>query len=185
MAARRTALTYRAYEALPDDGRRYQVLDGTLDVTPASSPRHQEVLGNLNDLVRQHVKARGLGRTYFAPVDVILADTTIVQPDLVYIAAERSHLLGQRGIEGPPTLVVEVLSPGTAAVDRGAKLRLYARYGVPYYWIADVDARAVEAYELADQRYHPAGQAHGETPVSPPPFADLAFVPDSLWPPRH
>jgi Uma2 family endonuclease len=184
MALQRTALTYRDYEALPDDGRHYQVLDGVLEVTPSPSPPHQDVLANLNDLVRAHVKSRGLGRAYFAPIDVILADTTIVQPDLVYLATDRAHLLSRRGIEGPPTLVVEVLSPGTAAVDRGAKLRLYARYGVPYYWIADTDAREVEAYELADQRYRLASRAHGDASMALPPFADLFFVPDALWPPR-
>ena len=158
MALPRTALTYRDYEALPDDGRRHQVLDGVLEVTPSPSPQHQDVLANLNDLVRAHVKSRGLGWTYFAPIDVILADTTIVQPDLVYLATDRSHLLSRRGIEGPPALVVEVLSPGTAAVDRGAKLR--------------------------HQRYRLASRAHGDTSMAPPPFADLFLVPDALWPPR-
>lgn len=182
MAVDRPALTYRDYEALPDDGRRYQILDGTLDVAPASSPDHQDVLANLYAAVRGHVKVHGRGRTFFAPVDVILADNTIVQPDLVFLDAERAHLVSSRGIEGAPTLVVEVLSPSTAAIDRGVKSRLYARYGVAYYWIVDVDARAIEAYELFSGSYRLAARGQGHGPVGLPPFEDLGLLPDSLWP---
>jgi Uma2 family endonuclease len=183
MALERTALTYRDYETLPDDGRRYQILDGALDVTPAPSPDHQEVLARLNDAVRRHVEADGLGRTFFAPIDVILADTTIVQPDLVFLDAGRTRLISRRGIEGAPTLVVEVLSPGTAAVDRGAKLRLYARYGVTFYWIVDLDARTIDAYEWTPEGYRLAARGRGAAPVVLPPFEQLALVPESLWPP--
>jgi Uma2 family endonuclease len=182
MAIDRTALTYRDYEALPDDGRRYQILDGTLDVTPSPSPDHQDVLANLHAAVRDHVKVHGRGRTFFAPVDVILADNTVVQPDLVFLDAERTHLVSPRGIEGAPTLVVEVLSPSTAAIDRGMKSRLYARHGVAYYWIVDVDARAIEAYELIAGGYRLAARGQGQVPIGLPPFEHLGLLPDSLWP---
>jgi Uma2 family endonuclease len=183
MAIERTALTYRDYAALPDDGRRYQILDGTLDVTPSPSPRHQGTLGNIYVAVRHHVDTHGLGLTFFAPIDVILADTTVVQPDLVFLDAGRTHLVSGRGIEGPPTLVVEVLSPGTTATDRGAKRRLYARYGIAFYWIVDADARVIEASELIAGDYRLAVRAQGSAPVALPPFGRLALVPDSLWPP--
>lgn len=81
---------------------------------------------------------------------MILADTTIVQPDLVYLDPTRAHLVSGRGIEGPPTLVVEILSPSPARNDRGIKAELYRRYGVPYYWIVDPEAGTVEAYGLAE-----------------------------------
>jgi Uma2 family endonuclease len=183
MATERTMVTYRDYAALPDDGRRYQVFDGVLEVTPSPSPDHQEVLARLNDAVRRHVEAHGLGRTFFAPVDVILADTTILQPDLVFLDAGRTHLVSRRGIEGAPTLAVEVLSPGTTATDRGRKLRLYARYGVPYHWIVDVEARAIEVYELTPGGYRLLVRAHGTVAVALPPVERLAVVPESLWPP--
>src|SRR5438034_6187910 len=83
------ALTYHDYAALPDDGKRYEIHDGELSVTPAPGSLHQIVLGNLSDVVRTHVKIRGLGLALFAPLDVILSDTasetTILQPDLVYL----------------------------------------------------------------------------------------------------
>ena len=104
----RVALTYRDYEALPNDGKRYEIHDGALSVTPAPTSRHQIVLGNLSDVLRAHVKARALGLVLFAPLDVILADTTIVQPDIVYLESSRRSALVERGVEGPPTLAVEV-----------------------------------------------------------------------------
>jgi Uma2 family endonuclease len=178
----RTVLTYRDYAALPDDGRRYELHDGELSVTPAPVPRHQRVSGALNAILRSHVLARGLGEVLYAPIDVILADTTIVQPDLVYLDPTRAHLVSGRGIEGPPTLVIEILSPSTSRIDRGIKAELYRRYGVPYYWIVDPDARTVEAYGLAEGRYALLARASGTEPVTLRPFPDLAFSPASLWP---
>lgn len=182
MATHRPLLTYEDYAALPDDGRCYELHEGELSVTPSPGTRHQEISSNLNDVLRAHVKARALGHVLYAPLDVILSDTTVVQPDLVYVDPNRRTLMSRRGIEGPPTLAVEIISPSTPRIDRVTKLRLYARYSVPYYWIVDPDARAVEAYELAEDGYRLLTTARGAEPVSLPPFADLALVPDSLWP---
>jgi Uma2 family endonuclease len=183
MAIHRVVLTYEDYLATPDDGRRYEILDGEISVSASPVPLHQRILANLNDVLRAHVRSRGLGEVFFAPLTVILANTTVVEPDLVYVEAARAGLVSARAVEGAPTLVVEVLSPGTAVTDRGQKFQLYARYAVPYYWIVDTDARIVEAYELAEGAYRLVARAHGDAPVSLPPFGDLAFVPDSLWPP--
>lgn len=107
---------------------------------------------------------------------------TIVQPDLIFIAPAHASRVSRRGIEGAPTLAVEILSPSTATIDRSRKLQLYARHGMPYYWIVDPEARTLEAYELADGVYRLVSRAAGAASVSLPPFPDLAFVPDSLWP---
>ena len=182
MGSQRVILTYKDYEALPADGRRYELHEGELSVTPAPSPQHQRILGNLNEVVRQHVKARGLGEVFFAPIDCILGETTVVQPDLVYLDTSRLPIVSGRGIEGPPTLVVEILSPTTTLIDRSTKRQLYARYGVPYYWIVDPEARTVEAYVLSEEGYQLATRAAGPEAVSLPPLPDLALVPASLWP---
>ncbi len=129
MAIERVVLTYEDYLAMPDDGLRHEILDGELVASATPVTLHQLVLGNLYDVVRGHVRARGLGAVFFAPLTVILADTTVVEPDLVYIEAGRTALIGPRGVQGAPTLLVEVLSPSTASVDRGRKFRLYARLG--------------------------------------------------------
>jgi Uma2 family endonuclease len=133
-------------------------------------------------MLRAHVAATGAGEVLDAPVDAILSRTTIVQPDIVYIARAHAERVSARGIESAPTLAVEILSPSTATIDRATKLRLYARHGVPYRWIVDPEARAIEACELSGDAYRPATRATGAVPVSLRPFADLALVPASLWP---
>lgn len=99
----RIVLTYRDYEALPADGRRYELLDGALLVTAAPGLPHQRLVGELFVLLRQHVRAHGLGVVFVSPVDCILSDTTVVQPDLVFLESGRAELASPRGIEGPPT----------------------------------------------------------------------------------
>jgi Uma2 family endonuclease len=111
---------------------------------------------------------------------IILTDTSIVQPDLVYLAPDRPATLSRRGIEGPPTLAVEILSPSTTAIDRETKHRLYARHAVPYFWLVDPDAGTIEAYRLQGDRYALALRASGAAPVDPPPFPGLALIPSSL-----
>lgn len=178
----RIALTYRDYEALPNDGKRYEIHDGELYVTAAPTSDHQIVSVRLVTFLHLHVEARQLGIVLAAPLDVILADTTILQPDIVYLDRERRPALHKRGVEGPPTLVVEILSPSTALTDRGTKRQLCARYGVPYFWIVDLEARAVEAYALRGADYVLVAAVSGPQPVDLPPFSDLGLVPDSLWP---
>ena len=112
------------------------------------------------------MKTRGLGEVLYAPLDVILANTTIVQPDLIFIAPAHASRVSRRGIEGAPTLAVEILSPSTTTIDRSRKLQLYARHGVPYYWIVDPEARTLEGYELADGVYRLVGRAAGTASVS-------------------
>jgi Uma2 family endonuclease len=182
MQASRVILTYADYEALPDDGRRYEIHDGELAVTPAPGTRHQRSSGHLYYLLRQHVETHSLGEVFYAPLDVILSETTVVQPDLVYLDPTRRALVSERGIEGPPTLAAEIVSPSTTRMDRTTKRQLYARYGVPYYWIVDPAARAVEAYVLAGETYGLAARVAGSEAVSLPPFPDLSFVPATLSP---
>jgi Uma2 family endonuclease len=182
MSGERAILTYRDYEALPDDGRRYEILDGELSVTPSAVPRHQRVSSALNSILKAHVVSRGLGEVLYAPIDVILADTTIVQPDLVYLDPTRAHLVSERAIEGPPTLAIEILSPSTNAIDRIRKRQLYAQHRIPYYWIVDPEAGTIEAYGLADDRYGLRVRASGSGPAALPPLPELALVPTSLWP---
>jgi Uma2 family endonuclease len=182
----RVALTYRDYAALPDDGKRYEIHDGDLCLMPAPTPQHQIVSANLGDVLRAHVKARRLGLVLYAPLDVILSDrpdeATVLQPDLVYVDAGRLAAISRRGVEGAPTLAIEILSPGTATLDRTRKRALYARYHVPYLWLVDPDVRVIEAHELRDTAYVVATSVSGDEPVDLPPFVDLALVPSSLWP---
>ena len=180
--ATRVVLTYRDYEALPADGRRYELHDGELLVTAAPGLPHQRLVGNLFVLLRQHVQVHGLGEVFVSPVDCILSDTTVVQPDIVYLGSARSSLASARGIEGAPTLGVEIVSTSTARIDRGAKFQLYARHGMPYYWIVDPEARSIEAYVLAEGFFRVAARLVGTDRGALPPFPALTIAAATLWP---
>jgi len=178
----RVILTYDDYAALPDDGRRYELYEGELiAMTPAPRPRHQQVIGNLHLLMAEHVRRHGLGEVFVSPIDVILSRITVLQPDLVYLDAARLQFVTDRAIEGAPTLVVEVLSASTEARDRGAKQALYARYGVPYYWIVDPAARTVQALRLSGESLEPAARLEGTVSAALPPLADLTADPPAVW----
>jgi Uma2 family endonuclease len=177
----RTALTYEDYAALPDDGRRYELHDGELSVTPSPGTWHQRVKANLFDILRHHVLARGAGELFDAPLDCILGETTIVQPDIIFVAREHAGLVSPRGIEGPPTLAVEVISPSTERIDRRRKLELYARHLIEHYWIVDPVGRTIEAHALTGERYRLSGRLEGPAPAALDPFPDLLVDPAALW----
>lgn len=179
--AARVVLTWRDYEATPNDGRRYEIYEGELSVTAAPRLKHQDVLTRLVVALHTHVTAGGLGRVYPAPTAVILSDTTIVEPDIIYIGTDRLGLISERGIEGAPTLAVEILSPTTAQIDRTTKMQPYARHGVPWYWLVDPDARTVEVYRLAEGAYALAARVTAGEPLSAEPLSDLVIAPESLW----
>ncbi len=141
-------LSYDDYPALPNDGRTYQLLEGDLFVTPAPKTSHQRISRNLEFILHAHVKQRRLGAVYDAPVDVILGENTVVQPDILFVERERLKLVSERGIEGGPDLIVEILSPASRAVDRTTKMHLYAQAGVREYWIVDPDAKSLEVFAL-------------------------------------
>ncbi len=181
MTPGRVVLTYQDYAALPSDGRRYEIHEGELSVTPAPGTTHQRVILRLVVALEGYVRARRLGEVFVAPFDVILSDTTIVQPDITYVATDRTERVSERGIEGAPTLVVEILSPSTSQIDRQTKMQLYARCGIPWYWIVDPEVRVVEAYRLEAASYVLIKRIAGDEPLSAEPFADLALAPASLW----
>jgi Uma2 family endonuclease len=134
------------YLALPDEPR-CELLYGRLLVTPAPTVRHQRVVGRLFRLLLE-LAERSAGEAIVSPVDVVLADHSIVQPDVIYVTKARSSILRSR-VEGAPDLVVEILSPGTARRDLGEKLRLYAESGVAEYWIVDPGLETFEFLENA------------------------------------
>ena len=142
--------TYEDYKHTPDD-KRYELLDGELIMAPAPNLGHQEVDANLGARMVLFVKDRGLGKVFHAPCDVVLSNTDVVQPDLLFVSREREHiLLGGDNVQGAPDLVVEILSPSTAGRDRTVKSALYARHGVSEYWLADPEARTITVMVLGE-----------------------------------
>lgn len=137
--------TYEDYLLTPDD-RRYELVDGDLLLTPAPTPYHQRVCGNLFAVLLEFVRSRRLGEVLLAPCDVVLSRFDVVQPDILFIQADRLAIIGEKNIQGAPDLVVEVLSPSTEERDREMKTKLYARSGVRELWLVDPAARTVELY---------------------------------------
>src|SRR5688572_12698244 len=136
MEARKSPMrwTYAEYARLPMSGStRYEVIDGELAVTPSPSLRHQQVVINLAAILHNFVRANALGRVFPAPLDVLFGEGDYLQPDLLFVRADRAHLLSERGVEAAPDLVVEILSPSTAQRDRGIKLERYRHFGVREY----------------------------------------------------
>ena len=126
-------LTYADYAAKPD-GERWELIDGVLyQMAAGASARHQEVAENLGDLIGDHTRPRRMGRIYHPRFDLILPGETAVEPDLMYVSVARRGIITPRGCEGPPDVVVEVLSPSNSCHDLERKRELYARHGVPEY----------------------------------------------------
>ena len=178
----RIVLTYEDYAALPDDGKRYELHEGELSVTAAPGIRHQEILAKLAVILVPYVEAHRLGRIFLAPTDCLMTDTTVVQPDLVYVDNTRSHLVSERAIEGAPTLAVEIISPSTGHIDRRRKMALYATHGVTFYWIVDPVTRAIEVFRLESGAYRLDSKLEGSEPRALPPFPDLLLDPAAIWP---
>jgi len=126
-----------------EEGLLAQLIDGELIMSPAPTTQHQRVLKNLFKILDQF---DGFGETLFAPIDLYLNDKNVLQPDLVFIAEKNNHFVTDRGIEGPPEIVVEVISPSNSFVDRNTKKRKYLEFGVKEYWIVDPGNKTLEVY---------------------------------------
>ncbi len=175
----RTTLTYKEYCLIPDDGRRHELLEGRHHVTPAPGTRHQQTSKRLFTLLLRYFEEGGRGQVFYAPTDVILTDHDVVQPDLVVVTVPEQ--ISERGIEGPPTLLIEILSPGTADYDRTVKAQRYAALGVPHYWIVDPEARTMDCYRLESARYVLRASGRGQESITVPDFPDLTIPLSALW----
>jgi Uma2 family endonuclease len=146
-------VTFEEFRQFPIDGKRYELLRGEVHVTPAPATRHQAIVQNLAMSLGSYVVKHNLGEVYTAPLDVRLAEDTALQPDLIFISNARTEIIQENWIAGAPDLVVEVLSPSTAAHDRATKLPLYAEAGVPEVWLIDSQAKTVEVLKLQGKKY--------------------------------
>lgn len=157
--------TYEDYCAIPDDGRRYEIITGVLTVAPSPNADHQEVVVELTTVINLFLKATRRGKLYIAPFDVRLESGTVLQPDLLVLLSSHLHRVSGNRVEGAPDLVIEVASPGTATYDRRRKLEAYERAGVPEYWIVDPGTKTVELFVLDDGAYRQVGAYEGGSGV--------------------
>jgi len=147
-----TKYTHADLLAIPYDGKRREILDGELVVTPSPNLTHQRVLRRLAFALMKYLEANPIGEVLVAPLDVILGDLDVLEPDILLVLDEHRPIL-RDWVRGAPDLVIEILSPTTAANDRGPKLKAYARHQVPEYWIVDPEAWTLEVYRLAGTGY--------------------------------
>ncbi len=147
-------LDYDDFWSLPDDGNRYEIIDGKLYVTPAPAMRHQLVSMRLSNILHQHVISARIGHVFHAPAAVILGPHRQVQPDLFFISRERTKLVTSKEVDGPPDLAIEIVSPSSKKADRVVKSAAYADSGISWYWIVDPDGRTLEEYRLETGQYH-------------------------------
>lgn len=168
-------LTYDDFVHFPDDGKRHELIDGVHYVTPSPNLGHQELVGRLHLAIGNFlVGRRHLGRVFLSPLDVVLSHYDVVEPDLLFVAGDQQRILTDANVQGPPALVIEILSRSTRKRDEGIKRRLFEEKGVREYWIVDPKGQRVTVFRRHDDGSFPrardlhAGDAATlETPLLP------------------
>jgi Uma2 family endonuclease len=174
--------SYADLATLPDDGTRYEIIDGELYEMPAPLFAHAAAIMALIELLLPLVKGLG-GRLLTAPLDVFFAGADPVQPDLVVLLPGSRARPVRRGVEGPPDLLIEVLSPSNRSHDQVRKRALYAQAGVREYWIIDPDAATIEIIGADGETVQRvAASAGGDLTLRSPLLGDLVAGPAALFP---
>lgn len=159
--------THEEYARLPQPkearGTRFEVMDGELYVTPGPSRRHQRIFTDLVTLLNVFAQSNHLGEVFASPFDVLFGEGDYVEPDIMFVRSAREEIVTERGIEGAPDLLVEVLSPSTAARDLGIKPDRYRHFGVAEYWVIDPDERTVLVWRFADDASAPLALGTADT----------------------
>ena len=147
--------TYADLDKLPEpeNGDRYEIIEGELVVTAVPSPQHQALTVELVRCFGATTRPKRLGKIFTGRINVLLDDEVSLIPDLVFVSRERRHIVGPKAITGSPDVVVEILSPTNRHRDLGVKLRLYTQFGVREYWLVDPEARTVTVYVLDEGRF--------------------------------
>ena len=157
---------------LPCDGKRYEILEADLVLSPSPKPKHQRTVLNCADFFRT-LEQYGLGQVYTAPLDVVLDRFNVVEPDVLFIRQDCLNIVTDANVQGAPDLVVEVLSLSTRERDLNVKARLYARFQISEYWIVDPDADTLTIYRLVPEGYQLVGTFRFGDNVISPLFPDL------------
>ena len=168
-------VSFAELQLWPDDGRRYELYDGEVIVVPSPLPRHQRVALLIADIFLDYERVAG-GVVLTAPIDIVFSEFDVLQPDVVFFREERRFLLDMmEATRVAPDLVVEVLSRSTEARDRKRKKGLFARFGVPEYWIVDPVANTIELYVLEAGSYTLVAVCTEHDEVHSPTLPGLVF----------
>jgi Uma2 family endonuclease len=175
----RRRLSYEDLVLMPEDGQTHELLDGVLVLSPSPSPGHQRIVMRLARQLGDYFERTKSGEVFSAPLDVILGPHDVLEPDLLVVTD--ASLVTARAIEGPPALVVEVLSPSTASRDCIAKARRYAVGKVSHYWIVDGERRRMQCLRLEGTAYRFVVEKEGDTNLVHPEWPGLTIDLASLW----
>jgi Uma2 family endonuclease len=175
-------VSYAELAAWPDDGRRYELYGGEPIVVPAPVNRHQFVVMELVRLLQEHEQAHG-GKVIVSPIDIVLSQYDVLQPDVVWFHRDRVHLLGlDDAVHVVPDVAIEVLSRSTEMRDRGRKMQLLARYALPEYWLIDPKRCRIEIYRNESGRFDLAGESGEADEVRSFALAPMRFTAGRLFP---
>jgi Uma2 family endonuclease len=179
-------MTARQFLELGEDpvGVRLELVDGEVAVSPSPMPNHAHVVVQLIQIVGPHVKKKKLGQIFY-DVDTIFGKHDVRRPDLLFFAKSRLHLIGEKAMEGPPDLCVEVISPSSSKTDRRDKFKQYEKAGVAFYWIIDPFEHTIEGYKLVRGKYRLSGKGKDHDVVQLPPFDELKIPLSELWRPTR
>jgi Uma2 family endonuclease len=158
-----TRMTYQDYVDLPDDGKHYELIEGELILNPAPVPRHQMIGGNIYHAIRTYLDQHPGAKVFYSPIDIMLSDDNVLEPDVVVIGAARLAIIGRTNVQGPPNLVVEILSDRTRRRDETVKRKLYERHGVDEYWIVDPAIDAIKIYRRSGAAFERVAEISVET----------------------
>ena len=146
-------LTYQDLTHLEvEENELYELIDGKLMKRASPSTAHQRMIRKLMSKLDTYVTEKELGELFFAPYDVVLDKYNMVQPNLLFVSKANQKIIKETHVEGVPDLIVEVLSPSSIPRDRDIKMKLYARFKVPEYWIVDPVTHCFEVYVLTKQK---------------------------------
>ena len=175
-----TKLTYEDYLKTPDE-ERYELLNGALLKSPTPNTAHQSVQAELGWRMARFIREGGLGRLFFAPTDVVLSRTDVVQPDLLFISSARVDIITPANIQGAPDLIVEIHSDSTAERDKSFKRQLYANFDVKEYWLVDPEPATVSVLLLHENAYAEAATYTVGQTLTSPMLDGLSFNLDDLF----
>lgn len=169
-----TNLTYDDYASL-DDHNRYELVQGQLELmSPSPSTTHQLLSSEIYEQISFSCKINYF--IFFAPIDVILSPTDVRQPDIVLVNRKRIDILTNRGIEGTPNLIIEILSPSSLKRDKIDKIKTYAQFNIPEYWIVDPNSGTLEQYVLKEHRYEIINIFQEDEKITSPNITCVSFT---------
>ncbi len=180
MVNRNIKFTVKDYMSIQDD-KRYELIEGELVVVPSPSLDHQRMVTRLWASLSEFVGERRLGEVLVAPLDIVLSDYDVLQPDVMFVSTERAYIKAPNSIRGAPDLVIEILSPSTEQRDRTTKRNIYARYGVQEFWLVSLEEHSVEVLALGEEGYKTHGVYRTEEAISSPLLEGLSLPVKALF----